>query len=224
MSRRKKIVLITLLLCIPASALWVLHLKRRMVTLAGAVTTKSSDPRKQLPIAGVQVSAADGRLAVQSTSDASGLFKLRMRRLLLLGRRGITIRFRHPDYEPLNLYVPISGSITVAEMVPIARPPITDDNQPKQIVAHPVVRYSVKRAAEENVGSAVRSFEVVTPGTCPAMGRRCVPRTRNGRPRLAPFRSTPVRGTNFATRALHALPVRALLPRSTHQNWSIPPG
>src|SRR5579864_9752526 len=170
MSRRKKIVLIVLLSCIPASALWVLHLKRRMVTLAGAVITRSSDPRKQLPIAGVQVSAADGRLAVQSASDASGLFKLRMRRLLLFGRRGITVRFRHPDYEPLNLYVPIFGSITVAEMVPIARLPVTDATLPKQVVAHPVVRYSVKRAAEENVGSAARSFEVVNTSNVPCNG------------------------------------------------------
>jgi hypothetical protein len=170
MSRRKKIALIALLLCIPASALWVLHLKRRMVTLAGAVITKSSDPRKQLPIAGVQVSAADGRLAVQSTSDASGLFKLRVRRLLLFGRRGITVRFRHPDYELLSVYVPISGSITVAEMVPIARLPVTDATLPKQVVAHPVVRYSVKRAAEENVGSEVRPFEVMNTGNVPCNG------------------------------------------------------
>ena len=170
MSRRKKILLVVLLLAIPASALWVLHLKRRTVTLVGAVITRSADPRKQLPIAGVQVSTGEGRLGVQSASDSSGLFKLRMRRLQLLGKRGITVRFRQPDYEPLNLYVPISSSITVAEMVPIARQAVSDDNLPKQIVAHPVVRYSIKRAAEENVGSAVRAFEVTNEGNVPCNG------------------------------------------------------
>jgi hypothetical protein len=170
MSRRKKILLIVLLVSVPVSVLWVLHLRRRTVTLVGAVIIQSADPRKQLPIAGVQIIAAEGRLAVQSTSDSSGLFKLRMRRLLLLGRKGITLRFRHPDYEPLNLYVPISSSITVAKLVAIARLPVIDNALPKQTVASPVVRYSIKRAAEENVGSAVRAFEVANAGNVPCNG------------------------------------------------------
>lgn len=169
MSTRKKILLIVLILAVPASVLWVRHLNRRMVTLVGAVITHNPDPRKQLPIAGVQVSISEGRLEVSSKSDASGLFKLRMRRLLLLGRHGVTVQFRHPDYQPLNLFLPISANITVAELVPV-RPAPAADTAARQTIANPVVRYTIKTATEQNVGSAARPFEVVNKGNVPCNG------------------------------------------------------
>lgn len=170
MSTRKKIALVVLLLAVPASLLWVRHLKRRMVTVAGAVIMSSTDPRKELPIAGVQVSAHEGRVSAEAISDSSGLFKLTMLRLLLLGRRGITVEFRHPDYQPLNVYVPISGPITVAKLVPLSHTTRTESNIPKQVIANAVVRYSIKQATEENVGSAARAFEVANKGNVPCNG------------------------------------------------------
>lgn len=170
MSATRKILLIALLAAIPVSVLWVRYLNRRMVTLVGAVITRSTDPRKELPIAGVEIIAADRRLGAQASSDSSGLFKLRLRRLLLFGRRAITLQFRHPDYEPLNLYVPISSTITVAQLSPKAAPPRIDEVVPKQTIANPVVRYSIKAATEENVGSAARSFEVVNAPNVPCNG------------------------------------------------------
>lgn len=162
--------LVVLLFAIPISVLWVRHLNRRTVTVQGAIVTDNTDPRKELPIAGVKVTIAEGRLFATSTSDSSGLFKLTMRRLLLLGRHGVTVRFRHPDYAPLNLYVPVSRSITVAKLVPTARPPVTAETTAKQTIAHAVVRYTIKTAAEENVGSAARPFEVVNTGNVPCNG------------------------------------------------------
>ena len=170
MSGGKKVLLIALLVAIPISVLWVRHLNRRTVTVVGAVITRNQDPRKQLPIAGVKVIIAEGRLFVGSTSDSSGLFKLTIRRLLLLGRQGVTVQFRHPDYQPLNLYVPISRSITVARLDPIARMPVAAETTAIQTIAHAVVRYSIKTATEENVGSAVRPFEAVNTGNVPCNG------------------------------------------------------
>jgi hypothetical protein len=170
MSAKKKFLLIVLLLAIPASLLWVRHLKRRTVTVVGAVITRSSDPAKELPIAGVRVSTQEGRLAAESVSDSSGLYKLTMRRLLLFGSRGITVHFRHPEYQPLNLYIPVTGALTVAKLVPVSRANRSEDNGSKQIVASPVVRYSIKRATEENVGSAARSFVVSNQGNVPCNG------------------------------------------------------
>jgi hypothetical protein len=171
MSGRKKALLIILVLAVPASVLWVRHINRRTVTLVGVAIMRNADPRKELPIAGVHVIAGDGKLANPAITDASGLFKVTIRRLLLLGRHGITMRFRHPDYETLTLYVPISSQITVAHLVPVAQEPRRPaPTLPAQTVARPVVRYSIKRATEEDVGSAARSFVVENQGDVPCNG------------------------------------------------------
>ena len=170
MSGGKKVLLVALLMAIPISVLWVRHLNRRTVTVVGAVITRNQDPRKQLPIVGVKVTIAEGRLFAESTSDSSGLFKLTIRRLLLLGRKGVKVQFRHADYQALNLYVPISRSITVAKLDPIARTPVAAETTATQTIAHAVVRYSIKSATEENVGSAVRPFEVVNMGNVSCNG------------------------------------------------------
>jgi len=170
MSAKRTFLLVMLLAAIPASVLWVRHLNRRSITLTGAVITQNADPRKQLPIAGAHIVAGDGRLALPAISDSSGLFKVTIRRLLLVGRRGISLHFQHPDYEPLTLYVPISGQTTVAELVPLERPPVAHTSSPEQTIARPVVRYSIKTAVEENVGSAAKPFEVVNVGNVPCNG------------------------------------------------------
>lgn len=170
MSAKRIFLLVALLAAIPISVLVVRHLNRRTVTLAGAVFTQDPDPRKQLPIAGVHVIAANGQLALPAISDSSGLFKIRIRRLLLLGRRGVILHFEHTDYQPLSLYVPISGQVTVAELAPLLRPPVANAVVPTQIVTHPVVRYSIKTGTEENVGSAAKTFEVVNKGNVPCNG------------------------------------------------------
>jgi hypothetical protein len=171
MSKKKKALLIVLLIGIPASVLVVRHLNRRTVNLVGAVVIQNPDPGKELPIAGVHVIAAEGRLAQPVISDASGLFKITIRRLLLLGRRGIIVEFRHPNYQTLTLFVPVSSHITVAELVPIERPkPATEPNLPAQLIGRPVVRYTIKTAAEENVGSVAKPFEVVNQGNVPCNG------------------------------------------------------
>lgn len=177
MSGKKKALLIILGLSIPASLLWVRHLNRRTVTLAGVAIIRNTDPRKELPIAGVHVIAADGKLANPAVTDASGLFKITIRRLQLLGRHGVTVRFRHPEYESLTLYVPISSHITVAHLIPVAQEPHRPAvNSPSQVVSHPVVRYSIKRATEEDIGSAARSFVVENQGDVPCNGGRlCSP-------------------------------------------------
>ena len=170
MSGGKQVLLVALLAAIPISVLWVRHLNRRTVTVVGAVITRNQDPRKQLPIAGVKVTIAEGRLFAESMSDSSGLFKLTVRRLLLLGRSGVTVQFRHPDYQPLNLYAPISRSVTVAKLDPISRAPVAAETTAAQTIAHPVVRYSIKTATEENVGSAARPFDAVNTGNVPCNG------------------------------------------------------
>lgn len=170
MSARKTFLLVVLLLAIPASLLWVRHLKRRTVTLQGAVIVSNPDPRKQQPIAGVQVTAAYGSIVDRSTSDSSGLFTFAFRKRLLQGRPIIKLKFEHADYQPLSMAVQISGNITVATMVPILRAKQLDNSIPTQTISNVVVRYSIKTATEMNVGSVVKSFEVANRGNVPCNG------------------------------------------------------
>src|SRR6266536_580906 len=67
----KKSFLIVLISIAIASFFWVRHLRRRLTAIQGAVITRNSDPRKQLPIADVEITASDGISVVKSKSDAS---------------------------------------------------------------------------------------------------------------------------------------------------------
>jgi len=145
--------------------------KRRMITIKGAVITKNADPRKQLPIAEVDIAAFDGFTVTESKSDSSGLFVVRLRKRLLRGQT-VTLRFRHPDYEPFNLdlkdlSVQLSNRIHIAALVPIARQPTVEESRPKLTISNLLVRYSIKTATVVTVGSAAKSFEAINAGNVP---------------------------------------------------------
>ena len=60
MSPGKKFLLGLLIAAVVASLLYVRHLRRATIQVVGAVIMQNADPRKELPIAGVEVSASDG--------------------------------------------------------------------------------------------------------------------------------------------------------------------
>src|SRR5260370_2943706 len=76
------------------------HLKP--VTIAGSITVKDADPRKQLPIAGVEITVADNSGAPPVESDSSGFFTLHFRHGLRLGN-ATTLRIRHPYYHTVDI-------------------------------------------------------------------------------------------------------------------------
>ena len=173
MSRNSKAATIFILLLAGAAvAVWgVRHIKNRTTTLRGAVITANPDPRKQLPISGAEITATDGISVVRSTSDSSGLFAIVLRKRIFRGHL-ITLRFRHMDYEPLNMSVLASGKIYLAEMMPIqSEKPIARSLATQTISNNVVVKYSIKTATVVNIGSAVRSFEVQNKGNQPCSER-----------------------------------------------------
>src|SRR6476659_313223 len=175
MGGTKKLFLFFLICVAVASYFWVRYLRKRTQIVQGAVIMRNSDPRKQLPIADVDVTANDGLSIVSAKSDSSGLFTAKLRKPLLHGRV-VTLRFRHPDYEPLNMVASAPGTITVASLTPVARPKPVADNLPKQPVGNVVVRYTIKAASVATVGSAVRAFEVVSQGNVPCAAHlQCSP-------------------------------------------------
>jgi hypothetical protein len=136
----------------------------RPITLQGAVVTEDADPDKQLPVSNVSVSAtADTLIVGDGVSDAAGYFKLTLRQGVRRGQL-IKLRFRQADYVPLDLPVDKVARLYVARLVPIRRQTPVASSHPDIVVANVRVRYSVKSTSAADVGSGVKTFQVVNTG------------------------------------------------------------
>lgn len=146
---------------------------QKPITLRGAVLVDDPDPKKQLPIGGVAISADD--LAVSdASSDSSGMFILHLRKPIRHGHP-IVIHFRDPRYRPFDLDDYVVDKLYVVRLMPVAvkRPP---QNGPQMKVSNIRVRYTVKAPTDLNVGSAVKIFEVPNKGNIPCKGQNpCSP-------------------------------------------------
>lgn len=167
MRRKRKvgIVLVVALVIGASAAVWsVRYVKNRTTTLGGAVITANSDPRKQLPVGGVEITATDGISVVRTSSDPTGLFTVALRKRIFRNHP-VTLHFRHMDYAPLDMHVLASGKIYIAQMTPIQpEKPLERSLATQTISSNIVVRYSIKTATVMNVGSAVHPFEVQNKG------------------------------------------------------------
>ena len=144
---------------------------RRSVPIEGAVIQRDADTKKQLPIADVVITATDGVATATTQSDASGHFKMVLERGVLSGQP-VVVRLRHPEYEPLEFDVETgrlqtSARLYVAAMVPLPAEPEPSVHGPEVVVSNILVRYTINSRTETNVGSAVRTFQVVNEGNVP---------------------------------------------------------
>lgn len=146
---------------------------QKPISLLGAVIVQDSDPRRQLPIAGVVVSA--GNLATSdSQSDSSGNFVLNLRKPIRRGH-ALVLHFRHPQYHPLDLNDFVGDKLYVVHLLPLSSNH-APENQLEVKVTHVRVRYTVKGMTELNVGSAVKTFEIENRGNVPCKGQHpCSP-------------------------------------------------
>jgi hypothetical protein len=189
--KRNAIAIATIAL-LAATAAVVLHYARRPpIILHGAVISQDTDPRKELPIADVEITATESQVnsskldssglfrlslpvPVNSKSDSSGFFAITLHKGVRRGQ-AVDLKFTHPDYQPLILHEFIGDKLYIARMTPIPRPAPKRDH-PDIVVANLLVRYSTKTTTALNVGSAVKTFEVVNTGNI-----RC-----NGQPPCSP--------------------------------------
>ena len=147
----------------------------RYITIEGAVIREDEDPSRELPIAAVKVTASDDVTNVVTHSDASGYFRLEFKEGISL-RRALALSFRHPDYLPLDLNLQVGldrreRKLYVAAMKQIA-PPVTNvSNRPRTVVSNIRIRYTINAETEENIGSAVRTFQVKNTPNLPCGGR-----------------------------------------------------
>jgi hypothetical protein len=141
------------------------------MTIQGAVIRRDDDPRKELPIADVLVTASDGVISLSTRSSASGYFNLVFPGVVLPGRT-VVLSFQHPDYKPLDLKLETgvrlaSRQLYVAALEPNPLPPGSLSDHSLSVVSNIRVRYTVNSETEENIGSAVKIFQVVNKGNVP---------------------------------------------------------
>jgi hypothetical protein len=166
-------IVVALLLFLRVHRLRVIS-ERLAVPIEGAVIQRDADTKKELPIGDVEITASDNGRSATTRSDSSGYFKLVLHKRVL-SDEPITVTFRHPRYEPLDLTVPTGRLETpqelhIAAMVPIVPEPAkapAKPGRPAVLVSNIRVRYTLNTRTETNVGSAVRTFQVVNKGDVP---------------------------------------------------------
>ncbi|MCW5981451.1 MAG: carboxypeptidase regulatory-like domain-containing protein [Bryobacteraceae bacterium] len=141
----------------------------RVTSLTGAVLREDSDPRRQRPILGADVTIVYPAPLGGAKTDASGLFALDLGPGVVAGQT-LKLAVHHPEYQPVYLDVPADERPHVIRMNP---QPETADGAPPQSevrLRNIRMRYAIKRPSTVTVGSAVRAFEVANTGSVPCDG------------------------------------------------------
>jgi hypothetical protein len=156
--------------CLAAAALLFFIIRQRPpgqpLTLTGVTLRRDTDPRKQRPIAGVEIVATNGLTTLKTISDVSGLFSI-----TIPGEpkppRPPDLTFQAQDYLPSDIKSAKSDQLYLVYLTP-QRPAVTEPVSHKQsVLANIRVRYSEKAEITTNTGSLVKSFEVVNKGNVP---------------------------------------------------------
>jgi hypothetical protein len=139
--------------------------------IQGAIIRRDSDPRKQQPLSGVMVTGLRGTSRVITYSDSSGYFRLAFHGVIWPGQV-LDIQFQYPNYEPLDIKIPIrlrstTRQLVIAAMAPVASPTSPDSARTVSVVSNIRVRYTVNTQSDENIGSAVKTFQVFGSGNIP---------------------------------------------------------
>lgn len=164
-------ILIAVFAAIVASVLRFYKLKPRLATIQGAVIRGDQDTFKQEPVAGVLITASRGAVSTSTRSDAAGYFRIEFPEIIWPGET-VTLDFERSGFHPLQLEMHINFRSTthpliVAELRPIASAAALPSGGKQAVVSNIRVRYGVNTPAEESVGSAARTFQVVNQGNVP---------------------------------------------------------
>lgn len=176
MAGRSKVAIWSVVIAgVAAGIVYGIHKNRHQINLKGAVIRQDSDPDKQSPIAGVQITGISGSAVGRAKSDSSGFFSLSLPEGFHR-RKSVTLQFRDPGYRPLDLNQTI-GKLYVGHLQPIpAEKPAESDHHPAVLISNLRVRYSMKTTTELDVGSAVKTLQVANRGNLPCNGQHpCSP-------------------------------------------------
>jgi hypothetical protein len=164
------VVIVVVLLLMRAHRLHAIT-EAQAIPIEGAVIRRDTDANKELPIGEVAITASNGVRTATTESDAAGYFKLVLQKGVL-SDRPVTVAFRHPNYEPLDLTVQtgrlaIPKQLYVAAMKPIPTKAVTRTSQPLIAVSSIRVRYTINTRTETNIASEEKTFQVVNKGNVP---------------------------------------------------------
>ena len=178
-SRKSRLAILIVALAVLAGVAILVWLSApaRPITLHGVVLKQDADPRKEAPIAGAAISAANanGMIVASTDSDSSGGFQLVLRRGFKMGQP-LALSFRHEDYRPLKLNETIADKIYIVRMEPSVASSSAQSNPNATRISNLLLRYTVKSTTDANIGSLVRTFEVANAGNVPCNGgQRCSP-------------------------------------------------
>jgi hypothetical protein len=144
----------------------VSHYNKKPISLKGAVVKQDSDPMKESPITDVEISEASGLAASSGRSNFTGYFAIPLRRGVSVNQP-ITLRFRHPDYQPLDLTQLVDDKLSVVHLVPIHKEADVPANRPLTPIANILIRYTTVTTTQENIGTEARTFEIPNKGNVP---------------------------------------------------------
>lgn len=145
------------------------HWRPGSTTIEGAVIRRDTDTRQESPIAGATVTAWDGVTSSTTQSDVSGYFKLTFHERVWPDEV-VNLSFRHPDFQPLDLKLQIGLRSDRKKLYVEALEPKTTNSESEgssTAISNIHVRYTVNFQSEENVGAAIRTFQVVNQGNVP---------------------------------------------------------
>jgi hypothetical protein len=160
------------------------HWRPRVIIMRGAVIRSSADTRKELPIAGAEITVSDNVARVTTISGQTGYFKVKFRERVW-PEETLNLNFQHPGYKPLDIKVKIGlhlpvdpHKLFIAKMKPVATPRT-------RVARHAVkvsdvrIRYTVNYRTEQNIGSMVKVFQIANKGGVPCNGKElCSPDRR----------------------------------------------
>jgi len=150
---------------------WLSSCRKGPSSVKGVVLERNVDPRKESPVADAQVSLSIGSASIATRTGSSGYFILTLGRWVRRGQP-ITLKFRHPGYQPLDLNETLLDKIYLVHMTPVPAKAEPEPNRPVTAISNLRIRYSMKTTATVSVGSAVKTFEVPNTGNV-----RCNDRT-----------------------------------------------
>lgn len=144
-----------------------------LMTLQGAVVRRDADPQKELPIADALIVATRGATTITAHSDPSGYFKIKFPEVIWPGQT-VFLSFRHDGYRPLDMNLKMEFRsmmrrlyIAVMEPEPATTQTPAAAKTTMQVISNIRVRYTENFQADEDIGSAVRTFQVVNRGNIP---------------------------------------------------------
>jgi len=154
-----------------ATAIFVYHFQHQPLTeITGVVLRQDKDPASQPPVANVVVSLSDGLAYGDARSDADGLFHLRLRTGARPGRSA-TLTLQHPDFQTARIFEILQDRLYVLRIVPK-----TAQAAVSMTISDVKIRYSLRTATIEDVGSTAKRFEVVNRADTPCQrGAPCSP-------------------------------------------------